>query len=145
MLEVKKVIKLESTTDTLIFETNYLVQVNFTFQLTYKSNGKTTSSHYCIRKDQIEALCNEIDNLSTNKTSKVIDNDSDAFFQFLNKTTNEIKVIGQVGGSFESNFEKFNFVIDNEILLKFKKQFKALLEFVDDIEYEKKYNKLYGN
>lgn len=62
MIVVDNIIELETNSETerLSFATRYLVQINFTFDLTVSSNGFSGTSHFCVRREQIEKLCSDL-------------------------------------------------------------------------------------
>jgi hypothetical protein len=147
MLETKNIIELKSTDlkDELSFSTRYLVQINFTFDLTVKSDTFLGTAHFCVRKDQIKKLCDDLTKMLSSKYGKTIidDNDSNAFIEFEINDIGRVFINGQVGGSHEENFMKFKFSTDNIKSGKFVDDFRNLLLYIDDEKYEKEYNKKY--
>ena len=144
MLEIKDIIELKSANslDKLSFATRYLVQVNFTFDLAFQNDYFSGTAHFCVRKDEIEKLCAELKLILTSLsgTSKLNDNDSDAFIEFGINTENQVSILGQIGGSHEDNFMQYKFMADIIAINAFINDLNNLLEFVDDEEYEGQYN-----
>jgi hypothetical protein len=131
MTEIDDIIELKTYTKTekLSFKTRYLVQINFTFDLAVFSNGFCGTSHFCVRRDEIEKLCNDLSKISSSLegTTKLEDNDSDAFVKFLIETNGNLIVSGQVGGTHEDHFVKFKFQTDQTCIDSFVQDFKSLL------------------
>lgn len=132
MIEIDDIIELKSNTGTerLSFATRYLVQINFTFDLTVLVNRFSETSHFCVRRDQIEKMCSELTTMkqvmSGNTTLE--DNDSDACINFQMKPQGQLVVFGQVGGSHEENYLKFSFQIDQTCIEPFLTDFHKLLK-----------------
>jgi hypothetical protein len=147
MLEITDKIELKSTDtkDKLSFATKYLVQINFTFDLTVESNDFKGTSHFCVRKDEIERLCDDLRKMLTSftGTASLEDNDSDASIQFQINNIGQVFINGQVGGSHEGNFLKFKLSSDCIATDIFIKDLNNLLLYVDDVDYEEEYNRLY--
>ena len=147
MLETNEIIELKSTDfqDKLSFATRYLVQINFTFDLTVKSDAFLGTAHFCVRKEQIEYICDDLKKMLSYKfgTTIIDDNDSNAFIEFEINDLGRVFINGQVGGKQEDNFMKFKFSTDNIATDKFVNDFRNLLLYVDDEKYEKEYNKKY--
>jgi hypothetical protein len=147
MLEITDKIELKSTDskDKVSFATRYLVQINFTFDLTVESNDFKGTSPFCVRKDEIKRLCDDLRKMlpSFTGTTSLEDNDSDAFIQFQINNIGQVFIIGQVGGSHEDNFLRFKFSSDNIATDRFIKDLNNVLLYVDDEDYEKEYKRLY--
>lgn len=131
MIEIDNIIELKTNTKTerLSFATRYLVEINFTFDLTVISHGFSGTSHFCVRRDQLEELCSDLKkmNLALSGTTKLDDNDSDAFVQFKIEPNGQLNIIGQVGGTHEEHFMKFEFQTDQTCINSFVEDFKSLL------------------
>jgi hypothetical protein len=127
-------LKTNSKTERLSFATRYLVQINFTFDLTVISDGFSGSSHFCVRRDQLEKLCHDLKTMHSSFSGKTIlnDNDSDALVQFSAEPNGHLIVNGQIGGSHEDNFVKFKFHTDQTCLPGFIESFNLLLKNQDD-------------
>jgi hypothetical protein len=86
MKEIDDIIELKTNTDTerLSFATRYLVQINFTFDLTVLSDGFSGTAHFCVRREQLEKMCTDLTNmhLKLSGATKLDDNDSDGFVEF---------------------------------------------------------------
>ena len=133
MIEIDDIIELKTNTETerLSFATRYLVQINFTFDLTVVSNGFSGTSHFCVRRDQLEKMCADLTNmhLSLSGTTKLGDNDSDAFIKFEIESNGRLNVIGQVGGTHEDHFMEFKFQTDQTCIHSFVEDFKSLMNY----------------
>ncbi|TCD10748.1 hypothetical protein EZ449_07615 [Pedobacter frigidisoli] len=116
MIEIDDIIELKTNRESeqLSFATRYLVQINFTFDLTVISDGFRGTSHFCVRRDQIEKMCSDLTTMRQVISGNTIieDNDSDANINFQMKPHGQVIVYGQVGGSHEENYLKFSFEPD---------------------------------
>jgi len=132
MKEINNIIELHTNSpkEKLSFSTRYLVQINFTFELTVKSDGFSGNSHFCVRRDEIELLCNELEKLHStlSGTCRISDNDSDSFVEFNIFENGSLQVSGQVGGSYNDHFVKFKFITDQTCIPQFVDDFKKLLK-----------------
>lgn len=130
MKVIKNIIELKTddTSKKLSFATRYLVQINFTFDLTINSNGFAGTSHFCVRIDEIEALCKDLAKMHSSHlgSAKLSDNDSDGFVEFTISEYGHLQVSGQVGGSHEDHFVKFEFQTDQTCIPQFVDDFKKL-------------------
>lgn len=61
-------------------------------------------------------------------SAKLSDNDSDGFVAFTISENGQLQVCGQVGGSHEDHFVKFEFWTDQTCIPQFVDDFKKLLE-----------------
>jgi hypothetical protein len=136
MKEIKDIIELQtnSRTEKLSFATRYLVQINFTFDLSVVSNRFAGTSHFCVRKDEIESLCNDLEKMQStlSGSSKLNDNHSDGFVEFIIFKNGGLQVHGQVGGSHEEHFVKFEFQTDQTCIPRFVGEFRNLLKYNDE-------------
>ena len=91
-------LKTNRKTERLSFATRYLVQINFTFDLTVQSNGFVGTSHFCVRRGQIENLCSDLTTMKQTMSGNTTleDNDSDASVNFQMKPNGQIIVFGQM-------------------------------------------------
>lgn len=132
MIEIDDIIELKTNRETerLSFATRYLVQINFTFDLTVLSDGFSGTSHFCVRRDQIENLCADLTNMHfiLSGTTILDDNDSDGFVEFEIAPNGQINVSGQVGGSHEQNYLKFSFQTDQTCIESLLIDFHKLLK-----------------
>ena len=132
MIEIDEKIELKTNRETerLSFATRYLVQINFTFDLTVISDGFSGTSHFCVRRDQIEKMCSDLtimkQAMSGNTTLE--DNDSDASVNFQMESNGQIIVFGQVGGSHEGNYLRFSFQTDYTFIEPLLTDFNKLLK-----------------
>ncbi|MBK6833606.1 MAG: hypothetical protein IPG89_04745 [Bacteroidetes bacterium] len=147
MLKLKDIIELKAidSSNRLSFATRYLVQVNFTFDLTVKSDLFSGTAHFCVRKDELEKLCNELNKMteSFNGACRLQDNDSDGFIEFAIGSTRKVGIYGQLGGTHEDNFMQYKFTSDLSATETFIAGMTKLLTHVDNAEYEKEYNLKY--
>ncbi len=131
MLEIENTIELKTNTETerLLFAVRYLVQLNFTFDLTVFSNGFSGTSHFCVRRDQLEKMCADLTqmHLTLFGTTYLEDNDSDGFVKFEIESNGQLKVMGQVGGTHENHFVKFTFQTDQTVIPFFVQDINSLL------------------
>lgn len=132
MIKIDDIIELKTNRETerLSFATRYLVQINFTFDMTVLSNGFSGTSHFCVRRDQIDKMCSDLtimkQTMSGNTTLE--DNDSDASVNFQMKPYGQVIVFGQVGGSHEENYLKFSFQTDQTCIEPLLTDFHKLLK-----------------
>ena len=100
MIEISDIIELKTHTETtqLSFATRYLVQINFTFELTVLSNGFSGTSHFCVRCDELKKMCVDLSDIhfTLNGKTMLCDNDSDAFVKFEIEPHGRLNVRGQV-------------------------------------------------
>ena len=136
MKEIDDIIELKTNTDTerLSFATRYLVQINFTFDLTILSDGFSGTAHFCVRHEQLEKMCADLTNmhLKLSGATKLDDNDSDGYVKFEIEPNGRLIVSGQVGGTHEDNFVKFKFETDQTCIPQFVQDFKSLLKYEYD-------------
>lgn len=137
MIKIDDIIELKTnrTTEGISFATRYLVQINFTFDLTVSSNGFSGTSHFCIRRDQIEKMCSDLTTMEQTLSGDTIleDNDSDASVHFQIKQNGQLIVSGQVGGSHEENFLNFKFQTDQTCIEPLVTDFHNLLKFEEPV------------
>jgi len=133
MIEIDDIIELRTNTKTrrLSFATKYLVQINFTFDLTVLADSFGGTSHFCVRREQIEKLCSDLTEMKERLSGSAIleDNDSDASVNFQIDRNGHVYVYGQVGGTYEDNFLKFKFQTDQTCIEPFVEDFHKLLKF----------------
>jgi len=131
MKEIKNIIELKTNSKTkqLLFKTKYLVQINFTFELMVLSEGFSGNSQFCVRRDQLENLNIELDNIYSrlSGSTKIEDNDSDAFIEFSIEPNGNLNIQGQVGGTYEDHFIKFKLVTDQTCIPPLIQDFSILL------------------
>lgn len=132
MKEIEQIIELQTNTksERLTFATRYLVQINFTFDLTVLSDGFSGTAHFCVRREQLEKMCADLTkmHLQLSGTTKLEDNDSNAFIEFEFESFGWLFVSGQVGGTHEDHFVKFKFRTDQTCIPIFVQDFKTLLD-----------------
>ena len=132
MIKIDDIIELKTNRETerLSLATRYLVQINFTFDLTILSNGYCGTSHFCVRRDQIEKLCSDLTTMkqAMSGNTTLEDNDSDATVNFQMKPYGQVIVSGQVGGSHEENYLKFTFQTDQTCIGPLLTDFHKLLK-----------------
>ena len=132
MIEIDDIIELKTNrqTERLSFATRYLVQINFTFDLTVLSNGFSGTSHFCVRRDQIEKLCSDLTTMkqAMSGNTTLEDNDSDASINFQMNPLGQVIIYGQIGGSHEDNYLKFRFETDQTCLEPLLTDFHRLLK-----------------
>ena len=137
MITINNIIELKTnrTTERLLFATRYLVQINFTFDLTVLADSFGGTSHFCVRREQIEKFCSDLtllkDRLSGN--TNLEDNDSDASVNIQIERNGEVYVFGQVGGSHEDNYVKFKFPTDQTCIEPLIEDFHKLLKYEEPI------------
>jgi len=132
MIVIDDIIELKTNRETerLSFATRYLVQINFTFDLTVVSNGFSGTSHFCVRRDQLEKMCSDLTTMlqAMSGNTTLEDNDSDASITFQIKPHGQLIVFGQVGGSHEDNYLKFSFETDQTCIEPLLVDFHKLLK-----------------
>jgi hypothetical protein len=119
MLKLQKEIKINSINSNhlLILKTRYLVEINYTFAFFGQSKQKSLTSHFCIRKEQINDFCTALGNEYAH--AELQDNDSDGFIEII-KDKEKVVVKAQIGGThekylyveFESNIRNLQSFID---------------------------------
>jgi hypothetical protein len=133
MIKIDDIIELKTNTETerLSFATRYLVQINFTFDLTVLSDGFRGTSHFCVRREQLEEMCADLINMQLKLSGRTIleDNDSDGFIEFEIESDGRLNVSGQVGGTHEDHYVKFKFQTNHSCIFQFVQDFNALLKY----------------
>lgn len=131
MIVIDDIIELQTNSETekLSFATRYLVYENFTFDLYVVSGSFCGTSSFCVRRDEIEFLCDELSKLhySLNGSTSFNDNDSDGFVRFSMEQSGHVVVSGQVGGSHQDHSMRFKFQTDQTCIPRFVQDFKRLL------------------
>lgn len=149
MIEINDKIELKTNRETerLSFATRYLVQINFTFDLTVLSNGFRGTSHFCVRREQIENMCSDLTTMKQASSGNTIleDNDSDASINFQMKPHGQIIVYGQVGGSHEENYLKFSFQTDQSCIEPLLTDFHKLLKYEEPTNLSEAINLILWN
>ena len=137
MLEIKNNLELKTNSDTkqLLFATRYLVQINFTFDLTVKSGDFSGRSYFCVRTDQLRELAEELSKMvdKLEGETKLEDNDSDASVAFKIESNGHLVVSGQVGGTHDDHYMKFEFQTDQTSIPEFISEINQLLNYKDDM------------
>ena len=135
MTEIGDIIELRTNTETerLSFATRYLVQINFTFDLTVLSDRFAGTSHFCVRIDQIKTICDDLIRMHSTLSgnTRLDDNDSDAFVEFEIESNGRLNVCGQVGGTHEDHFVSYKFQTDQTCIPFFVNDFMGLLNYKD--------------
>jgi hypothetical protein len=135
MIEIDDVIDLQTHTDTekLSFATRGLVGNYFTFDLSVLSRGFAGTSHFCVSRDDIEQLCDQLSLMhATLKCSVMLpDYDSDGKVVFEMEEGGHVIVSGQVGGSHEDHYIRFRFETDQTCIPKLIQDFYKLLQHQD--------------
>jgi len=134
MLTITDKISLETKTDDkLVFYTRYLVQLNFTFDLYVVFGKKKGSSHFCVRIDQIQDLCKDLEKMNSNqlRETEILDNDSDAFVNFQIAEKGILLINGQLGVTHEEDFFNFKFKADQTSIPQFVASFNQILQHQD--------------
>jgi hypothetical protein len=131
MIEIDAIINLKTntTTEQLTLATRYLVEKNYSFDLTVLSNGFGGTSHFCVRQEQLKKMCTDLINMNSVLSGKTLleDNDSDAFIEFEIEFNGRLNVMGQVGGTHEDHLVRFKFQTDQTCINSFVDDFKSLL------------------
>lgn len=135
MKHIEDIIILQTNSDNkqLIFETRYLVGLNFTFDVDVVSGDFSGKSHFCIHKDNLIHIINDLTNIHLNVkgTSRLSDTDSDGYIEFSMDSLGALRVYGQIGGSHEKQLLRFEFVTDQTALPKFISNLTSLCNYED--------------
>lgn len=128
MLPLSNIVILSSSdySAKLVLATRYLVQINFTFDLTGATKFKSHTSHFCVRKEEIGDFVSCIDQRIG---AELHDNDSDGYLKIGFKKDNFV-VQSQIGGSHEEHIY-IEFSIESRALLKFTLGLRELLNNED--------------
>ena len=133
MKKIDNIIELKTNrkTERLSFTTRYLVQINFTFDLTVLADSFCGTSHFCVRREQIEKLCADLTEMKARLSgnTRLEDNDSDVSVNFQIENLGQVWVFGQVGGSHEDNYVKFKFQTDQTCIEPLIEDFHKLLKY----------------
>lgn len=98
--------------------------------MTVLSEGFGGTSHFCVRRDEIEIFCSKLSHMySTRKgLARLSDNDSDGFIEVDIESGGRVFLNGQVGGSHDDHFVRFSFRTDQTCIPKFIMDFNNLLK-----------------
>jgi len=113
----------------LFIEHLYAIENYHTFKVTVNSGAFAGTSNFCLSKEKIsiivEQLCNMYETLTGN--CKIMDYDSDAHIIIEMENFGHMNVYGQIGGSYEEHSLKFKFSTDQTILYEVINLFKEVL------------------
>lgn len=100
--------------DRLVIEHLYTVEDYITFKLDVKSGPFTGSSHFCILKQKLHLVIEEMNNMykDLKGSCELKDYDSDAFITLEMKRLGHVSIFGQIGGSQEDHNMRFKFTSD---------------------------------
>lgn len=114
---IEKNILFKSEHAQLKMEHLYNVEINATFSISVDSYGFCGSYNFCIHDNDMTRILLELQELNdrNRKLCRISDCDSDAYLCLEIKCKN-IKVSGQLGGSYEDNFIKFGFSADFSLI-----------------------------
>ena len=110
----------------LVLATRYLVQINYTFDMTGVTKFISHTSHFCVRKEQIEDFVCCIDK---GIMAELQDNDSDGYIKISFKE-DTIFVHAQIGVSHEESIY-IEFMTGGNAVFKFTTGLKKLLNNED--------------
>lgn len=134
-MEIDDIIELRTNTETerLAFAVRHLVQINFTFDVIVLSGDFHGTSHFCVRREQIKEMCENLRamHVKLSGLTKLEDEDSDAFVEFEIEPNGRLTVRGQVGGTHEDHFMKFKFQTDQTSIPAFVQDFNTLININD--------------
>lgn len=134
MIYIDDVIELKTykNDEYVILATKYLVQTSFTFTLKVSSGGFYGNSSFCIRKDQLQNVCNNLKSMYSNLEgfTRINDNDSDAYVLMQIKRNGHLTIEGQVGGSYQDHFMNFKFQTDQTCIPSLIKDFESLSNYI---------------
>ena len=115
--------------ENIVFEHQYTVEGYITFTVKVMSGDFSGTSNFCIAEillnDAILALTEMYDNLEG--TCQIKDYDSDDFILFELLRHGHIKISGQVGGSHNDQFLKYQFTTDQTVLNIIISSFKGMI------------------
>ncbi len=113
----------------LIVEHLYTVEGYFTFNIKVRSGDFAGASHFCMPKEKVISIIEEISNMYKDLTGscQIRDYDSDANIAIEMTEFGHMCVYGQIGGSHEDHSMKFKYNSDQTVLANLTQMLKALL------------------
>ncbi|MGE7274881.1 WapI family immunity protein [Brevibacillus panacihumi] len=120
---------LDTENKKLIIEYLYNVEEYHTMTFKVESKGFKGVSNFCFSKDDLLEILEKIESIikELRGSIEIRDRDSDANICITMENFGQLVVHGQIGGSFEDHYLKFNFDSDQTILNKFRDFFKKVL------------------
>lgn len=120
---------MDSDEEKIYIEHLYTVEDYFTFNIKIKSGEFSGASNFCIARENIVSI---IENLSEMYTElkgycEINDCDSDANIKMKMDKYGHVFVFGQIGGSHEEHSMKFRFNTDQTVLNRLIKMLKTIL------------------
>lgn len=113
----------QNSREMISIEFLYEVGGYYTYEVlvsTYDFSGKC---NFCIQENKLNEYIKKLDYISENLSGKleIQDCESDSFLTIYFENSLNLYVIGQIGGSWESNILKFKMKADQTILYGLKK------------------------
>jgi len=104
----------------LILKHLYTVDGYITFNMKVKSGEYAGASNFCIQRETMISVLSELIKIHDilQGTCDLRDNDSDAYVKIEMEQYGHIRLSGQIGGSHEDNFLKFQFKADQTLITK---------------------------
>lgn len=113
----------------LIIAHLYTVEDYLTFRIKVTSGEFSGASNFCLSKEKVLSIIEMLTNMHEvlGGGCKINDSDSDAFIAFEMEKYGHLEVYGQIGGSHEDHFMKFDYWTDQTILLNMVQALKRVL------------------
>jgi hypothetical protein len=111
------------------FENLYEVEGYYTFKVSVTSDNFSGASSFCISKEDMKSFLAILETLlaTLKGSAELKDYDSDAYIKISMANYGNLTLSGQIGGSYEKQFMKFNIYSDQTILDLMSKYFSKIL------------------
>jgi len=112
----------------LIIEYLYNVEGYSTFTIKVKSGEFAGKSSFCLPKERIAAIIEQLSGMNNDLKGccEINDYDSDAYINIEMAKFGRLWIFGQIGGSHEDHSVTFRYSTDQTVLNSFIRLFKAL-------------------
>lgn len=113
----------------LTVEHLYTIEKYLTMQINIRSGEFSGASNFCMPSEKLLSIIQELRKMNNTLSGRcsLNDYDSDAHINFEMGELGHLRVSGQIGGSHESHFMKFKYVIDQTILQNLIKTLEIIL------------------
>lgn len=133
MKQIDEIITLDtnSNNERMIFNAKYLVEDYFTILVSVISNDFAGKSDFCFKRMDIASFSEELASMHNTLVGNALirDSDSDGFIEISIEITGKLKVSGQIGGSHQEQYMRFNFFTDQTALPNFISRLNAICSY----------------
>lgn len=113
----------ETESSKLSVECLYTIGGYATYLFEVKSDGFQGNCNFCISTELVRHILDKIEEILDNLSGAIFieDGESDAFVKFEIQNNRSVLVSGQIGGSHENHYMKFEFIADQTIFIGLKR------------------------